>query len=94
MYRAGIEGIVGLTRTGGTLCLNPSVPKAWPELTVTIALGAAHYVITILNPEACSGGIRSAVLDGSALTVGHSGLEFPLREGKHYLTVVLGSAAA
>jgi cyclic beta-1,2-glucan synthetase len=94
MYRAGIEGIVGLTRTGEMLCLNPSVPKSWPELIVTISLGAAHYAISLLNPEASGGGIRSALLDGRELTVGRNGVEFPLQDGKHQLTVVLGSVAA
>ncbi len=94
MYRAGIEGIVGLTRAGDTLCLTPCVPKAWPEVTVNIALGAAKYVITLRNPDACGRGIRSAVLDGTALTVRHDRLEFPLQDGTHDLMVVLGSETA
>ena len=92
MYRVGVEGIVGLTRTGETLCLNPCIPKSWPELTVTVALGAAHYVIALRNPDASGHGIRSAVLDGAALKPKPHGLEFPLRDGTHHLTVILGSA--
>jgi cyclic beta-1,2-glucan synthetase len=94
MYRAGIEGIIGLTRTGDTLCLNPCLPKSWPELTVTIALGAAKYVVTLSNPDACGRGIRSAVLNGTALTVTEDGVEFPLQDGNHDLSVVLGSPTA
>jgi cyclic beta-1,2-glucan synthetase len=94
MYRAGIEGIVGLTRAGQMLHLNPCIPKAWPEVTVTIALGAAQYVVTLRNPDGCGSGIRSAVLNGSALTIRQNGLECPLRDGTHHLTVILGSASA
>ena len=94
MYRAGIEGIVGLTRSGDTLHLNPCLPKDWPELSVTISLGAAHYDITVRNPDGSGRGIRSAVLNGRALTAADDGLAFPLQDGDHQLTVVLGPRTA
>jgi cyclic beta-1,2-glucan synthetase len=94
MYRAGVEGIVGLTRTGDTLHLNPCLPKDWPELNVTISLGAAHYDIAVRNPERSGRGIRSAVLNGRALTATDDGLTFPLQDGDHQLTVVLGPRTA
>lgn len=94
MYRAGIEGIVGLTRKGDHLCLNPCLPKSWPALTVTIALGAARYTVSILNPDATGGGIRSAVLNGVALNVASDGLTIPLQDGTHQLTAILGSPAS
>jgi cyclic beta-1,2-glucan synthetase len=94
MHRAGVEGIVGLTRTGDTLHLNPCLPKDWPELNVTISLGAAHYDITVRNPERSGRGIRSAVLNGRALTATDDGLAFPLQDGDHQLTVVLGPRTA
>ncbi|MDZ7574154.1 MAG: glucoamylase family protein [Pseudotabrizicola sp.] len=90
MYRAGIEGIVGLTRNGGTLCLNPSLPKFWPELTVNITLDAAHYAVSIHNPDGCGAGIRSADLNGTELTVAENGLIIALQDGKHRLNIVLG----
>jgi cyclic beta-1,2-glucan synthetase len=92
MYRAGIEGIVGLTRRGDTLCLNPCFPPAWPELTVTIVLGKARYAITILNPDGAGKHVRSAQVDGTALTAFNEGLSVPLQDGDHQITVVLGSA--
>jgi cyclic beta-1,2-glucan synthetase len=94
MYRAGIEGIIGLTRTGTTLCLNPCLPKSWPKLIVNITLGDARYSVTIQNPDASGRGIRSAVLDGVALSAAHIGLAFPLQDGNHELTVVLGRPTA
>lgn len=90
MYRAGIEGIIGLTRTGKTLCLNPCLPKSWPKLIVNITLGDARYSVNIHNPDASGSGIRSAVLDGVVLSAAHTGLAFPLQDGNHELTVVLG----
>ncbi len=94
MYRAGTEGLLGLTRAGSNLRLNPCLPKAWPELTATIALGAARYTITIRNPDGAGSGIRLADLNGTTLTLGQDGLSVPLRDGTHNLTIVLGSAMA
>ncbi len=94
MYRAGIEGLLGLTRAGDTLRLNPCLPNAWPGLTATITLGAARYTITVRNPDGAGPGIRSADLNGTALTPGDGGLTLPLRDGTHQLTIVMGSAMA
>lgn len=90
MYRAGIEGIVGLTRAGNTLSLNPCLPPSWPELTLTITLGAARYGITVLNPDGTGQGIRSAELDGAPLTLPDGTLSWSLRDGNHQLVVTLG----
>lgn len=92
MYRAGVEGIVGLTRRGDTLCFNPCLPASWPELTVTITVGAARYTVSIRNPEATGRGIRSASLDGLDRPVTVDGLTIPLQDGTHRLTVILGPA--
>ncbi|GGO23241.1 glycosyl transferase [Gemmobacter aquaticus] len=91
MYRAGIEGIIGLTRRGNILCLNPCLPASWPELTLTITLGAASYTVSILNPDLTGRGIRSAILNGMTMDVSHGILSFPVLDGTHHLTVTLGS---
>jgi len=93
MYRAGVEGIVGLTRKGNRLCLNPCLPKSWPELTLSIILGAARYEVSILNADATRGGVRSAALNGVELTPTHDGQSFPLQDGNHQLTVIIGPSA-
>ncbi|MES2541569.1 MAG: glucoamylase family protein, partial [Pseudomonadota bacterium] len=92
MYRAGIEGIVGLTRKGDRLSLNPCLPSSWPELTVRIALGKARYAISIRNPDGAMNGILSADLDGTPMSPSVGGLDFPLENGDHELTIVLGTA--
>ncbi|NGM47573.1 glycosyl transferase [Rhodobacter sp. SGA-6-6] len=90
MHRAGIEGLLGLTRAGDTLRLNPCFPKAWPELTATVALGAARYAVTIRNPHGAGCGVGSAELDGAALVPNSDGLSVRLQDGAHRLTLVLG----
>jgi cyclic beta-1,2-glucan synthetase len=90
MYRAGIEGLLGLTRAGTNLHLNPCLPKTWPELAATITLGAARYTITIRNPDSMGNGIRTADMNGTTLTPNKDGLTVPLQDGNHHLTLVLG----
>jgi cyclic beta-1,2-glucan synthetase len=93
MYRAGIEGIIGLTRKGDTLCLDPCLPRSWPELSLRIALGEARYDVTILNPAETGRGIRSAQLNGAEVNLSQGLLTFPLQDGMHQLSITLGASA-
>ena len=90
MHRAGIEGLLGLTRAGNKLHLNPCFPAAWPELSASITLGAASYKIIIRNPFGKGRGVTSADLDGIAVTPDESGLTVELQDGTHQLLVVIG----
>ncbi len=91
MYRAGVEGLLGLTRAGTTLNLAPCIPKAWPGLTATITLGVARYRVSIQNPDGAGHGVRSAHLNGSVVPTGASGITVQLSDGRHDLIVVLGA---
>jgi cyclic beta-1,2-glucan synthetase len=91
MYRAGVEGIIGLNRKGGTLLLNPCLPPSWPEVNLTITLGNARYTISILNPDGAGKGVRSAHQNGVALSASMAGVLIPLEDGDHQLTLVLGT---
>jgi cyclic beta-1,2-glucan synthetase len=90
MYRAGIEGLLGLSRTGGNVTLNPCFPKAWPKVSATVTLGQTRIAITILNPEGTGYGIATADLNGKALRPTIDGVTMPLSDGAHALTVTLG----
>lgn len=91
MYRAGIEGLLGLSRSGDTLLLNPCFPKAWPKLSATVTFGTVRIGITILNPEGTGHGIASAQLDATALTIEENGISFLLEDGLRELLVTLGT---
>jgi cyclic beta-1,2-glucan synthetase len=47
LYRAGLETILGFTRTGNTLRLTPRVPNAWNEYQVEYRYGSSVYAITV-----------------------------------------------
>jgi cyclic beta-1,2-glucan synthetase len=91
MYRAGIEGLLGLRRSGDRLLLNPCFPKDWPNLSATVTYGGSTIVIAIDNSGATGRGIVSAALGGAALPVGAEGVSVPLTNGTHDLNVTLGA---
>nr|WP_241865552.1 glucoamylase family protein [Paracoccus salsus] len=78
MYRAGIEGILGLSRAGETLILNPCFPKHWPQVTARVRIGAVSLAITIDNPAHSGRGIVAATLDGVAIPPEDGRLHVPM----------------
>ena len=92
MYRAGIEGLLGLTRQGPDLVLNPCFPKAWPALKATVTMGEMRLSITIRNESGAGNGIQSAVLDDRPLTLDHGRVRLRLTDGKQSLVVTMKAA--
>jgi cyclic beta-1,2-glucan synthetase len=62
MYRAGIEGILGIRREGEFITIAPRIPAAWPSFEATINLGASRFDISVENAP---GGASAAILDGN-----------------------------
>ena len=91
MYRAGIEGILGITRKGDRLAVKPCLPSGWTDVRVTITLGDACYSVSILRDDGPGKGHGSASLDGSELQVLDDGLEVPLQSGHHHLVIRLAA---
>ena len=90
MYRAGIEGLLGLTRAGSDIILNPCFPKAWPEVKATVRIGDARVSITIDNSARTGHGIVSASLDGALMHPENGQLVLRPSARFHDLTVRLG----
>ena len=65
MYRVGLEGILGFTKRGDRLTIEPRVPASWPAYTMEYRYGASVYVITVHNEEGLSGGAVELVIDGA-----------------------------
>ena len=59
MYRAGVEGILGLRREGGSLVIEPRLPPAWPGFSATVTLGSGKIALDVIRGDA-----SAAVLDG------------------------------
>jgi cyclic beta-1,2-glucan synthetase len=68
MQRAGIESILGLTRHGDMLQLDPCIPKIWPSFTMTLRHESARYEIIVENPEGIAAGVHFAQCDEITIT--------------------------
>ena len=92
MYRAGIEGILGLTRQGTHLLLDPCFPAHWPRIAMTIEQDGTLYDIVIENPGQTGRGIARVLLDGADSGHASGPLTLPLDGGTHRVTVTLTGA--
>jgi cyclic beta-1,2-glucan synthetase len=88
MYRLGMEAILGITRAGNALNINPCIPRDWPGFKVDYRFGTAHYKINVKNPHNLNRGIRQVLLDGNTLPAS----SFPLVDDgqPHEVWVVMG----
>jgi cyclic beta-1,2-glucan synthetase len=96
MYRLGIEAILGISRMGKALKINPCIPRDWPGYKMDYRFGMAHYKISVENPDGINGGVRQVLLDGNPwsdnLSHKSSGIIIPLVDDgqQHTVHVVLG----
>ncbi len=88
MYRLGIEAILGITRLGNMLKINPCIPKDWPRYELTYQFGSTRYQINVENPDGVNQGVQRVLLDGMIM----NNNQIPLSKagGQHEVQVVLG----
>ncbi|MGC1378047.1 MAG: glucoamylase family protein [Anaerolineales bacterium] len=67
MYRLGIEAILGVSKIGNTLKVDPCIPKIWPSFKATYRFGAASYLISVDNQESVNRGVEQVLLDGKLM---------------------------
>jgi cyclic beta-1,2-glucan synthetase len=89
MYRAGVEGILGIRREGDWLLLNPCIPADWPGFSAQITLGDSHFQIQLDNPAQRSQGIRQAWLDEQPIDCAQGQLRVALDGRAHQLRAEL-----
>jgi cyclic beta-1,2-glucan synthetase len=64
LYRVGLEGILGFTKRGERLTLDPCIPPSWPGFRVDYRHGETVYRIEVKNPSGVERGVESVELDG------------------------------
>jgi len=67
MYRVGLEAILGFTKRGNTLEMDPCIPSSWKEFCLTYRCGSSSYLITVRNPGAVQRGVATTELDGARI---------------------------
>jgi cyclic beta-1,2-glucan synthetase len=89
MYRAGVEGILGLRREGASLLIDPCIPLDWPGFDASVTVDGCHYSIVLASAGKHCRGIQRALLDGRSLVCGESPVQVPLAVGEHRLELFL-----
>ncbi len=62
LYRAMVEGILGISRQANRLLINPCLPAHWPGFEATMRIGAATYAIRVERADE-----PGLTLDGQAV---------------------------
>jgi len=88
LYRVGLEAILGFTKRGETLEMDPCIPASWDGFTLDYRYGRTTYGISVKNPSHVQRGVASTKLDG----VEADG-PIPLidDDGRHEVIVTLGA---
>jgi cyclic beta-1,2-glucan synthetase len=93
MYRAGIEGILGLHVQGTQLLLTPCIPKQWPGFELVFKYRSARYEISVTNPQGVGHGAGVTTVDGIALPAGECRIELLDDGATHHVEMILGRTA-
>jgi cyclic beta-1,2-glucan synthetase len=89
MYRLGLEAILGISREGNTLKINPCIPGNWPRFQLNYSFGGTTYRFLVENPEGVNRGVRRVLHNGFSLPENRIPL---IDDGQpHEVQVVLGS---
>ncbi|MDQ7249930.1 GH36-type glycosyl hydrolase domain-containing protein [Dongia sedimenti] len=87
MYRAGIEGILGIRREGAFITIEPCIPAAWPGFEATIQLESSRFEIRVVNGS--GDGVR-ATLDGAPIACVARKTRLQLDGKVHRLSIEIG----
>jgi cyclic beta-1,2-glucan synthetase len=88
MYRVALETLLGFTKRGDTLTLNPCIPSTWDGFSIVYRFGNTEYAVEVQNPSHVERGVTTVTVDGVAT----SGNTVRLADdgGRHAVVVVLG----
>ena len=92
VYRAAIEGILGIRRRADHIVLRPALPTSWPGFSAKLRIGGAAYSIEVSRNARQA--TSSATLDGQpvAMQDGSEAIVPIAGDGEHVVTFVVGSA--
>jgi len=93
MYRAGVEGILGIRREGEFLIIDPCIPAAWPGFEAKVDMGTARYEIRVENLSDGRQEFGHATLDGLPIAFVEGRVRIPVRSGTHHISMSVGALA-
>jgi len=63
-YKAGLENILGFTKTADRLVIDPCISKKWAEYSIVYRYHGTTYHIAVKNPNHVNRGVLSVTVDG------------------------------
>ncbi|HZX85198.1 MAG TPA: glycosyl transferase, partial [Reyranella sp.] len=85
MYRAGIEGILGVRKEGAFLTVAPCIPESWPGFEARVTIAGTPYEIVVGPMEGDHAGV--ALLDGEPVERIDGRWSLPLDGQSHRLFI-------
>ncbi|WP_413728522.1 GH36-type glycosyl hydrolase domain-containing protein [Sodalis sp. RH19] len=89
MYRAGVEGILGIRREGDVLIINPCLPSGWPGFDAEVLVLDTRFTIEVTNSGLHPRGVSEAILNDAPLALSDRQARAPLDGGVHHLVLKL-----
>jgi len=90
-WRLGVEAILGITRVGEELAIDPRIPAAWPGYRVAMKFPGGTLDIRVDNSEGTGSGVASIRIDDR--TLGERTLRIPTDGNEHTVVVRLGGSS-
>ncbi len=88
MYKAGLENILGFSKKGRTIIINPCIPNNWKEYSIKYKYNNTTYDIKVNNPQGLNKGVKRISLDGKVSVGNQINL---VNDGKvHDVEVMMG----
>ncbi|SHE60270.1 GH36-type glycosyl hydrolase domain-containing protein [Alkalibacter saccharofermentans] len=88
IYKAGLENILGFSKEGNKLIIDPSIPGKWTSYSISYNYLDTLYEIKVNNPTGISKGLAHVKLDGKLL--GDKGIPLVNDGGTHQVEVLMG----
>jgi cyclic beta-1,2-glucan synthetase len=85
MYRAGLEGILGVQRRGDMLIVDPCIPAGWPGFEVTVKFAQAVCRIEVRAARTREGQELYTTLDGVRSAHTGESVSVPIDGHSHHL---------
>jgi cyclic beta-1,2-glucan synthetase len=90
-WRLGVEAILGITRVGDKIEIDPRIPGDWPECRAVMRFPSGTLEIRIENPDGFGSGVREIRTDDQKLS--ESWVQVPTDGQQHTVVVRLGGPA-
>jgi cyclic beta-1,2-glucan synthetase len=92
MYRTALEGVLGFTKRGDSLSIEPCVPAAWRDFSMEYRHGRSTYAIAVRNPDGVSRGVVRVEADGKEIA--DRVVKLANDGGRHEVVVTMGEVPA